>query len=48
MIRDLCKVDFVKETEDEEQKRFYNEMQKMWNTQVRNWKVIPTAEGRKV
>lgn len=47
LIRDLCKVDFVKETEDEEQKRFYNEMQKMWNTQVRNWKVIPTAEGRK-
>lgn len=45
--RDFCKVDFIKETEDEVQKLFYNEMQTMWNNQVINWKVIPTAEGRK-
>lgn len=45
--RNFCKVDFIKETEDEVQNRFYNEMQTMWNKQVINWKVIPTAEGRK-
>lgn len=45
--RDLCKVNFIKETEDEEQKRFYHDMQTTWNEQVKNWKVIPTAEGRK-
>lgn len=47
LTRDLCKVDFIKETEDEEQKRFYNDMQSMWNKQVVNWRVIPTAEGNK-
>lgn len=47
LTRDLCKVEFIKETEDEEQKRFYNEMQSLWNKQVRNWKVIHTSEGRK-
>lgn len=43
----MCRVDFIKETEDEELKRFYHELQELWNYHIVNWRVIPTSEGKK-
>lgn len=47
LTRELCKVDFIKDTEDEEFNRFCKRMQSIWNKQIVNWKIVPTSEGRK-
>ena len=41
LSRELCKVSFSHQCEDEETCRFYEEMQTLWSKHIQNWKVIP-------
>lgn len=42
--RRMCEVSFPQLSEDEETRKFYEEMQVMWKEVIPNWKVLPIGE----
>lgn len=43
----MCQVNFNQEAEDLVTRQFYIDLQNLWKGAIQNWKVIPTAEGKK-
>lgn len=43
----MCQVVFNQKAEDLVTRQFYIDLQNLWNNAIQNWKVIPTAEGKK-
>lgn len=43
----MCQVDFNRKAEDLVTRQFYIDLQNLWKVAIQNWKVIPTAEGKK-
>lgn len=41
LTRQMCEVSFPKTDEDEITRKFYEEMQSLWNTHIPNWKILP-------
>ncbi len=41
LTRQMCEVSFPKTDEDEMTRKFYEEMQSLWNTHIPNWKILP-------
>ncbi len=43
--RKMCEVSFPKLSEDEETRKFYEEMQILWQARIPNWKVLPIGNN---
>lgn len=41
LTREMCEVSFTTSSDDAETKKFYEEMQLLWNKVIPNWKVLP-------
>lgn len=41
LTRQMCEVSFPQLNEDEVTRKFYEQMQSIWNVQIPNWKVLP-------
>ena len=41
LSRVMCEVSFSQLNEDEETRKFYEQMQSLWNTRIPDWKVLP-------
>lgn len=44
LTRPMCEVSFPKTSDDEKTRKFYEEMQLLWNAQIPNWKILPINE----
>lgn len=43
--RKLCEVSFPQLSEDEATRKFYEDMQLLWNARIPNWKVLPIGDN---
>lgn len=43
----MCDVNFRTDSDDEVTAKFYADLQDMWSSHIRQWRVIPTLEGNK-
>lgn len=39
--REMCEVSFPRVNDDEETQKFYDELQELWTSKIKDWKVIP-------
>lgn len=47
LTREMCRVNFHSDKEDEITTAFYSDMQNIWKNVIPSWKIIPTNEGKK-
>lgn len=45
LTRKMCEVSFQHLVEDDETRKFYDEMQLLWNREIPNWKVLPIGDN---
>lgn len=45
LSREMCEVSFPRFNDDEETQKFYDELQELWTSKIKDWKVIP-ADGK--
>lgn len=45
LSREMCEVSFPRFNDDEETQKFYDELQELWVSKIKDWKVIP-VEGK--
>lgn len=45
LSRQMCEVSFPQISEDEVTRKFYEDMQILWNAKIPNWKILPINEG---
>lgn len=45
LSREMCEVSFPRFNDDEETQKFYNELQELWVSKIKDWKVMP-VEGK--
>ena len=41
LSREMCEVSFPRSNDDEETQKFYDELQELWISKIKDWKVIP-------
>lgn len=45
LTREMCEVSFPQLCEDEDTRKFYEDMQTLWNSRIPNWKILPINDN---